>query len=112
MPEPADALSSATPVARALYNELLSAVASFGVFSVEVKKTSIHLVRSSAFVGLHPRKQQLLITIVAAAPIPSGRIVKTEQVSANCWHLHVKLEIAGDIDAELLGWLHEAYAMC
>ena len=55
MPEPADALSSASPVARALYEELLHALAPFGAFEVEVKKTSIHLVRSSAFAGVHPR---------------------------------------------------------
>ena len=112
MPDQADALSSASPVAWALYEELLNAIAPFGAFEAEVKKTSIHLVRSSAFVGVHPRKQHLLVTIKAAAPIPSGRIVKTEQLSANRWHLDVKVAVAGDIDAELLGWLREAYAIC
>src|ERR1019366_827107 len=87
MIEPTDALSAASPVARALYEELLHAPAPLGAFETEVKKTSIHLVRSSAFAGVHPRKQHLLITIKAAAPIPSGRIVKTEQVSKNRWHL-------------------------
>ena len=112
MTEQADALSSASPVARALYEELLRALAPVGAFEAEVKKTSIHLVRSSAFAGVHPRKQHLLVTIKATAPIPSGRIVKTEQVSANRWHLDVKIAVAGDIDAELLGWLREAYAIC
>ena len=63
MPERADALSSASPVARALYEELLRAIAPFGEFAIEVKKSSIHLVRSSAFVGAHPRKQYLLVTM-------------------------------------------------
>jgi hypothetical protein len=112
MPERVDALSSASPVARALYEELLRAIAQFGAFEIEVKKTSIHLVRSSAFVGVHPRKHHLLITMKAAAPIPSGRIVKTEQVSTNRWHLDVKVSIAGDFDAELMGWLREAYEIC
>src|SRR5450756_246736 len=76
------------------------ALAPLGAFEAEVKKTSIHLVRSSAFAGVHPRKQFLLVPIKAAAPIPSGRIVKTEQVSANRWHLDVKVAGAGDIDAE------------
>jgi hypothetical protein len=75
-------------------------------------RTSIHLVRSSAFAGVHPRKAHLLLTVKAAAPIPSGRIVKTEQVSANRWHLDVKLAVAGDIDAELLAWLRAAYELC
>jgi hypothetical protein len=112
MPEQIDALSSASPVARALYEELLHTLAPLGAFETEVKKTSIHLVRSSAFAGVHPRKRHLLVTIKAAAPISSGRIVKTEQVSKNRWHLDVKVAVAGDIDAELLGWLREAYAIC
>jgi Domain of unknown function (DUF5655) len=112
MTEPTDALSAASPVARVLYEELLHALAPLGTFETEVKKTSIHLVRSSAFAGVHPRKQHLLITIKAAAPIPSGRIVKTEQVSKNRWHLDVNVAVAGDIDAELLGWLRAAYAIC
>jgi hypothetical protein len=112
MPERADALSSASPVARALYEELLRAVAPFGPFEIEVKKSSIHLVRSSAFAGVHLRKQYLLITIKAAASIPSGRIIRTEQVSTNRWDLDVKVSIAGDFDAELTGWLREAYEIC
>jgi len=112
MPEPADALSSASPVARALYEELLHALAPFGAFEVEVKKTSIHLVRSSAFAGVHPRTRHLLLTFKAAAPISSGRIVKMQQVSKNRWHLDVKLAVAGDLDAELLGWLRAAYEIC
>ena len=66
MPETADALSSASPAARAL------------------------------------------LAIKAAAPIPRGRIVKTGQVSANRWHLDVKLAAAGDIDTELLAWRRAA----
>ena len=112
MPERADALSSASPVARALYEELLRAIAPFGEFAIEVKKSSIHVVRSSAFAEVYPRKHYLLITITGAAPIPSGRVVKTEQVAANRWHLDVKVSIAGDFDAELLGWLREAYEIC
>ena len=96
----------------ALYQELLHALAPLGAFEAEAKKTSIHLVRSSAFAGVHPRKQHLLITIKAAAPIPNGRIVKTEQVSKNRRHLDVKLAVAGDLDAELLGWLRAANEIC
>jgi hypothetical protein len=112
MIEQADALATASPVALALYQELLQALAPLGAFEVEVKKTSIHLVRSSAFAGVHPRKQHLLVTIKAAAPIRSGRVVKAEQVSKNRWHLDVKVAVAGDIDAEFLGWLRQAYEIC
>ena len=102
MLELADALFAASPVARVLCDEPLRALAPRGPFQAEVKKTSIHLLRSTAFAQVHPRKQHLLVTIKAAAPIPGGRIVKSEQVSANRWHQDVKLAVPGDIDAEFL----------
>ena len=107
-----DALSSASPLARELYKEVLRALKPLGSFKEEVKKTSIHLTRRSAFAGVHPRKESLLLTIKAAQPIHSKRIVKSEQVSKSRWHEEVKLAAAGDIDAELLGWLHDAYELC
>lgn len=89
MPEQTDA-------SRQLYTQLLTALRPLGPFQEEVKKTSIHLVRGgSAFAGVHSRKQHLL--------------PKTEQVSKNRWHLDLKLTAPEQIDAELLGWLREAY---
>jgi len=107
-----NALSAAGPASRLLYKELLAALQSIGPFQVEVKKTSIHLVRRSAFAGLHPRKQYLLLTIKAAKPIRSRRILKAEQVSKNRWHLDVKLAAAEQIDEQLLDWLQQAYGLC
>ncbi len=107
-----DALSAAGPAARLLYRQLLTAVTSVGPFQEEIKKTSIHLVRSSAFLGVHPRKQHLLLTIKSTKPIAGARIAKAEQVSRNRWHLDVKLTTPEEIDTELLGWLRDAYALC
>src|SRR5579863_5806983 len=69
-----NALEIAGPVSRQLYTELLAAVKVIGPFREEVKKTSIHLVRGTAFAGVHPRKQHLVITIKADVPIESARI--------------------------------------
>jgi hypothetical protein len=33
-------------------------------------------------------------------------------VSKNRWHLEVKLSTAAGIDAEVLGWLRDAYGLC
>jgi len=112
MAAPTNALSATGPASRQLYRDLLAALRKIGPFQEEIKKTSIHLVRESAFAGVHPRKQYLLLTIKAAKPIRSARIVKTEQVSKNRWHLELKLTAADEIDSELLGWLREAYDLC
>lgn len=107
-----NALAHADPVALDLYRQLLASIRHFGTFQEEVKKSSIHFVRSSAFAGVHFRKHALALTIMAAAPIDSPRVLKTEQVSKNRWHLDTKLTVDGDIDSELLAWLRAAYDLC
>jgi hypothetical protein len=107
-----DAFSAAGPELLQLYRQLVNAIRPMGKFREEIKKTSVHLIRSSAFAGIHPRKKYLLLTIKATAPINSARIVKAEQVSKNRWHLEVRLSSDKDLDRELLGWLREAYDLC
>ena len=79
MVEKQDALVAASPMARHLYNELLAAITAIGPFQKEVKKTSIHLVRGSAFVGVHPRKEHLLLTIKAEKPPCHTRLRRTRR---------------------------------
>jgi hypothetical protein len=105
-------LSGVTPACRDLYQSLLASVRRIGPFREELKKTSIHLARKTAFLGVHPRKQHLVITVKSATPIASERIFKVEQVSTHRWHLEVELTAAGEIDRELLGWIREAYELC
>jgi Domain of unknown function (DUF5655) len=75
------------------------------------KKTSIHLTRSVGFAGVHPRKSYLYLNIRTDYPIASPRIAKSEQVSKNRFHNELKLTSPDEIDAELLGWLKDAYAL-
>ena len=112
MPPEQNALSNISPTVRQIYDELLAAIEPFGPFREEVKKTSIHLSRGSAFAGVHPRKEYLIVTVKADKPISSPRIVKSEQVSKSRWHLDVKVLDRSEIDAELLQWLKAAYELC
>jgi hypothetical protein len=107
-----DALFSPGSSTRALYEALLKAVARIGPYDEKVNKTSVHLVRGSAFAGVHPRKDSLLMTIKSTAPLHASRVVKSEQVSKNRWHVDVRVTEASDIDAELLGWVRTAYELC
>lgn len=111
MPESGNALDLAGPAALELYERLLRSIRSLGRYEVEVKKTSIHLARGSAFAGIQPRRRYLVVTIKSDRNIPSRRIRKAEQVSKNRWHLEIKVSQAADIDRELLRWLRAAYAM-
>ena len=71
-------LAFAEPETRDLYAKLLGALDSLGKFAEERKQTSVHLVRKSAFAGVHPRKKYFIVTVKAAEPIESQRIFKTE----------------------------------
>lgn len=104
--------AAASASTQRLYDELLKAVAVLGPVEEEWKKTCVHLVRKSAFAGVHPRKHALILTIKSASPIESARIIKSDQTSKSRWHLDVRLEHPEDIDSELLGWLRAAYQLC
>jgi hypothetical protein len=98
-------------VVRETYARLLAALHQLGPFQEEPKKTSIHLVRSAGFAGVHPRKNYLYLNLRTDHPLESARVMKAEQVSKNRYHNEVKLSTPNDVDAELVGWLTEAYAL-
>lgn len=105
-------LETASPEALVLYRSVCLALRSLGPFREEVKKTSVHLARKSAFTGVHFRKSHLVLTLKAEAPIESPRVSKAEQVSKNRWHCEIKVESQAEVDAELLEWAKQAYELC
>lgn len=98
-------------IVRSTYDRLLEVLHTLGPFEEEPKKTSLHLVHTVGFAGVHPRKSYLLLNLRTEHPIESPRITKTEQVSKNRFHNEMKLASPNDVDEELLGWLKEAYAL-
>ena len=98
-------------VVLAIYHQVLEVLHSLGPFQEEPKKTSIHLVQSSGFAGIHPRKSFLYLNLRMNRPLQGERIAKSEQVSKNRYHNEVKITSPDEVDAELIGWLKEAYAL-
>lgn len=99
------------PEVKATYAAILKAAKKFGPVVEEAKKTSIHLVRKSAFAGVATRKTALILTLKSDSDIASKRIAKREQASAHRWHLEVKLEAREQVDREILAWLKKAYEL-
>ena len=97
------------PSVRAIYDGLLKMLRTFGPIIEEAKKTSIHLVRVSALAGVETRKDFILLNIKTDHKIDSPRVVKMERVSSHRFHNRVRLASLSDLDAELEGWLSEAY---
>ena len=78
---------------------------------VAPKKTSLHLVNTSGFAGIHPRKSFLYLNVRLDRPLQSERVAKSEQVSKNRYHNEIKMITPDEVDDELIGWLKEAYAL-
>lgn len=80
-----------------------------GPVSQEAKKTSIHIVNHSALAGVRVRKEYLLLNFKSDHKLKSKRLQQSEQLSSRRYHHELKVESLGDFDAELKGWLQDAY---
>jgi len=96
---------------RQVYDRILKATKLCGPVGEEPKKTSIHLMNQTAFAGVATHKSALVLTIKSDRKLSSPRIHKSEQTSANRFHHEVKLTSPAEVDAELVQWLKDAYAL-
>ena len=106
-----DHFAGKDPVVIKIYDHLLKHTRRFGPLSEDPKKTSIHLNNVTAFAGVATRKSAIILTIKSDCDLDSPRIHKSEQTSARRFHHEVKLTAPSDVDAELIGWLKNAYAL-
>ena len=96
---------------RATYSALLKASRALGTVREDPKKTSIHLMRDTAFAGVATRKSALILTLKADRPLEGPRVHRVEQTSANRWHVEIRLTSPNEIDGELRRWIAQAYAL-
>ena len=109
-PEPrGDAIARADPALQGVYSRLLKAVGRFGPVLEERGDRSVLLRSRGGFVGVHPKRDGLDLQIVTDHVIRAARVGKIDRVSASRFHVHIRIASPADIDAELLGWLREAY---
>jgi hypothetical protein len=86
------------PEVKATYTSLLKAAKKFGPVKEEAKKTSIHLVRKTAFAGVATRRSALILTLKSDSDVANKRISKREQTSDHRWHHEIKLEAPKQVD--------------
>jgi hypothetical protein len=99
------------PAVLATYRRVLDAARALRPLTEDTKKTSIHLVRRTAFAGVATRRSSLILTLKSATDIRSPRITKREQTSANRWHVEVRLDTPAQVDRQLTSWLKAAYEL-
>jgi hypothetical protein len=103
--------SKSDPEVIATYQQVLKTARAFGPIVEEPMKTSIHLLRDTAFADVATRRSSLIVTLKSEVDIRSPRIQKREEISANRWHLEVRLARAADVDAQLASWPKAAHEL-
>jgi hypothetical protein len=81
-------------------------------FALDPKQTCVHVTAGKvgiAYAGLHPRKNAMLLNLRLHEPLKSKRIRKVEQISKNRYNCEVILSSESEVDAEIVGWLQDAY---
>jgi hypothetical protein len=106
-----DQLEKAAPSVRAAYAAILKASRALGPVREDPKKTSIHLVRETAFAGVALRRESLILTLKSKDAIDSERVHQGQQLSASRWHNEIRIESAREVDRELKEWIAASYAL-
>lgn len=94
-----------------IYQTILENIQTYGQPIIEIKKTSLHLVKKLAFLGVHPKKKRLDLNIVSDHLLSHSRLRKTEQISKKRYHNAIRLHHVEDIDDQLLALIKEAFHM-
>jgi hypothetical protein len=104
-----DALSGADPALQRAYARVLHAAQALGPVTEERGARSILLRSRGGFLGVHPKRDSLDLQIVTDRVIRDARVTKVDRVSARRFHVHVRIASEKEVDAQLGGWLREAY---
>lgn len=104
-----DALARADPALQRAYASLLKAAQGLGPVTEERGARSVLLRSRGGFLGVHPKRDCLDLQIVTDHVIRAARVTKVDPVSARRFHVHVRIANEKEVDAELVGWLREAY---
>ena len=80
-----------------IWADLKMLLGTLGSVTYEIKKTSIHCMKTSGILGIHPKKSWLDVNIVLDRSLTGLVDCKVEQVSKNRYHNEVRLKEKDDI---------------
>lgn len=99
------------PIVRAIFDAILAAVRRCGPVSVLPEKTRIAFQVRMSFAQVTPRRRWVDGHVVLARRVEHRRFRSIETISAHNHVHHFRLSTPEDVDAEVCGWLEEAYAV-
>jgi hypothetical protein len=104
------------PASRLIFNALLAAIESAGPAQISVGRSQIAFRRRKAFAWawiparyLRGRTAPLVLTLSFPARNPSPRWKEIVQPAPDRFTHHLELWSEGDIDQDVIRWLHESW---
>jgi Domain of unknown function (DUF5655) len=104
--------AGAAPGLRSLFDQFVAAASEPGPVTVNATKSRISLQVRFRFAGIDkPRKDHLLANFVLTTPVRSDRFARVEFIPPYYYIHRLRLRTPEDVDAELKGWLAQAYGL-
>jgi hypothetical protein len=93
---------------RPIHERLMQEIGAFGAFEVAPKKGYVSLRRKKQFAMIGPATNTRFEVGLNLKDVAGGARLEAQPPKGMCSH-KVKLTDAGQVDAELVGWLRQAY---
>ncbi|HWO09116.1 MAG TPA: DUF5655 domain-containing protein [Polyangiaceae bacterium] len=102
-------LSAQPPPHRAIYRAVLRRLQTLGELDVDPVQVGIMIKRHRTFCELRPKRAGVELSFKLSRPLAHARIRRSLRCSTHRQAHFVLLTSPREVDAELLGWLAEAY---
>lgn len=116
VPDTPDSYFADSPVGMAVYSAVRAVLDGLGPVEVRVTRSHIGFVRGRGFAYLwRPGRwlrrptAEVVLSFALNHPLSAARIKEVVHPTARAWIHHVELHDPADIDAEIAGWLTQAY---
>jgi Domain of unknown function (DUF5655) len=104
-----DVLADASPHAVDLYRAVEAAVRNCGAFRIHAQKTRIAFITAMSFAGVGLAERWVDLSLITPEPIGDDRIARIELYGPTSFANTLRIHRAGDVDADVRGWLSLAY---
>lgn len=111
--EAAEALTRSVPELRSVADRLLHEAQALGVdVHIETKLNSVPLIRRHEFAVVRAGRDKRLDLALALPGVPqTRRLIPVKKNGGTRFTHHIEISGAADLDAEVIGWLREAYEL-
>ncbi len=94
-----------------IFDLLLTKLKRYGPVRIDAVKSSINIAGKRHFAGVNVRKDSLNVGFLMNRELRDERIFRSQSLGGKRFGHVVKLGRIEDVDAQLMGWLKEAYSL-